>query len=177
MKRLFVAVELPEELRNRIHSLAGELPQDAVKAVEKENIHLTLKFLGDTPESKVAEIIERLEGVSSGPFRCAVSGAGVFPNPDYIRVVWVGLHCEEMPKLAAEVERALEGIGKKEERGFSPHITIARVRKKIDVSAFLAKHASENFGGFGASEFVLIGSELGREGPTYTAIKRFSLER
>jgi 2'-5' RNA ligase len=176
MKRLFLAVELPEELRTRVASLVKEMPGDGVKAVEKKNIHLTLKFLGDTPEGKIAEIEERLGRIRFKSFRCTVSGVGVFPNPDYIRVVWAGIKCDEMPKLAAEVEKALEGIGKRETRPFSSHVTIARVRRKIDAAAFLEKHKEDSFGEFTVSEFVLMQSELGREGPAYTVLKKFSLE-
>ncbi len=176
VKRLFVAVELPEELRSRIHSLAEELPEDGIKVVEKDKIHLTLKFLGDIPEDKIAEIEERLRAVKSKSFSCTVSGVGVFPNPNYIRVIWAGIECMEMLKLAAAVGNALEGIGKKEKRPFSSHVTIARVKRKIDARAFLEKHKDEVFGDFSVSEFVLMQSELGSEGPTYTALKKFTLE-
>jgi len=175
-KRLFVAVELPSELRHRLHLLTRELPQDAIKAVEEENIHITLKFLGDVQEEKIKEITERLGKISFSPFHCTVSGVGVFPNQDYIRVVWAGLQNNEISLLAEEVERALSGIGKKEDREFLAHITIARVRKKIDVRNFLSKHANESFGDFYISDFVLMESQLGREGPTYTVIKKFTLE-
>lgn len=175
MKRLFVAVELPDELRSRVHSLAGELTEDGVKPVEEHNIHLTLKFLGDVPEEKVAEVKERLEGVKFKSFGCRVAGVGVFPSLDYIRVVWAGLECGEMLKLAAEVEKALSGIGKREDRPFSSHVTIARVKRKIDVKDFLEKHGGEDFGEFKVSEFVLMQSELGRNGPKYTPLKRFTL--
>ncbi len=177
MKRLFVAVELPEELRNRVNSLAKELPRESVKAVEKDKIHLTLKFLGDVPEDKIGDIEERLGRVKFKNFSCTVSGVGVFPSPDYIRVVWAGIKCDEMPELAAGVENALEGIGKKESRPFSSHVTIARVKRKTDAKDFLEKHKDEVFGGFDVSEFVLMQSELGREGPTYTILKKFPLEK
>ncbi len=175
-KRLFVAVELPSELRHRLHLLTRELPQDAIKAVEEENIHITLKFIGDVQVEKIKEITERLGKISFSPFRCAVRGVGVFPNQNYIRIVWVGLQNNEMLLLAEEIEQALSGIGKKEDREFVGHITIARVRRKIDVKDFLSKHANESFGDFYVSDFVLMESQLGREGPTYTVIKKFTLE-
>ncbi len=176
MKRLFVAVELPEEIRGKVNSLAAELPGEGVKPVERDNIHLTLKFIGDVPEDKVDEIKERLGKIKFKKFKCAASGVGVFPNPDYIRVVWAGIKCDEMPRLAAEVEKALEGIGKKENRPFSSHVTIARVKRKIDAAGFLEKHNHDNFGEFEVSGFVLMQSELGRSGPTYTSLKNFTLE-
>jgi len=176
MKRLFVAVGLPDELRTKLHSLARELALEGVKFVEKDNIHLTLKFIGDVPEEKIPEIKEKLGKIKFKKFTCSVSGVGVFPDPEYIRIVWAGLKCDEMPKLAAEVETALEGIGKKENRPFSSHVTIARVKRKIDAKEFLEKHKEDNFGEFDIPEFVLMQSELSREGPTYTVLKKFALE-
>ncbi len=175
-KRLFVAVEIPGEIQEKLGGLAGELPKEGVKAVESNNIHLTLKFLGDIPEDRIDGIKERLGVVKFSSFNCAVSGVGVFPSPDYIRVVWAGLKCDEMPKLAAEIEKALEGIGKKESRPFSSHVTIARVKRKMDAKEFLEKHSGEEFGEFTVSEFVLMQSELSREGPKYTPLKKFALE-
>lgn len=176
MKRLFVAVEIPDEIREKVHALAEELPKDAVKVVEPQNIHLTLKFIGNFPEDKIQELESRLSGVKSGQFDCTVSGVGVFPSQDYIRVVWAGLNCNEMQKLAEIIENALEGLVKKETRPFSSHVTIARVRKKIDAKQFLEKHKSEEFGSFAVSGFILMQSELSRGGPVYTPLKKFPLE-
>ena len=81
-----------------------------------------------------------------------------------------------MPKLAAGVENALDGLVRKENRPFSSHVTIARVRRKIDAKDFLEKHKDDNFGELTVSEFLLMQSELSREGPTYTILKKFPLE-
>ncbi len=175
-KRLFIAVELPEDIRVKVHSLAEELPKEGVKPVDEDKIHLTLKFIGDFPEDKIYELGTKLQNVKFKSFSCTVSGTGVFPSPDYVRVVWAGLECGEMPKLAAEVENALEGFVKKETRPFSSHVTIARVKRKIDAEDFLEKHKDEVFGEFTVSEFVLMHSELSRGGPTYTPLKKFALE-
>lgn len=176
MKRLFVAVEIPAEIREKVHSLAEELPKDGIKTVEPGNIHLTLKFIGDFPEEKIPELESRLSNVKFKKFSCTVSGVGVFPSPEYIRVVWAGLECNEMQKLAEEIENSLEGLVKKETRPFSSHVTIARVKRKIDANEFLEKHKGEKFDSFAVSAFILMQSELSREGPVYTPLKKFPLE-
>ena len=175
-QRLFVAVELPDELREKVHALAAELPNEGVKVVEQQNIHLTLKFIGDFPDDKISELKSRLSSVKFKSFNCSVSGVGVFPSPDYIKVLWAGLKCDEIPKLAAEIENALDGLVKKENRPFSSHVTIARAKKKIDASEFLETHKNDNFGEFTVSGFMLMQSELGGSGPTYTVLKKFAIE-
>jgi 2'-5' RNA ligase len=174
MIRLFVSVELPIELREKVAQLATELPQDSIKPVKPENMHLTLKFIGEVPMEKLAAIEESLRTVEFSPFDIELAGAGVFPNENYVRVVWVGVKSDVLNALAAKVEEALVGIGKKESRGFSAHLTVARVRKKIDVKQFLEKHADEKFGSAHVDKFSLMQSELefGKP-PKYTVLAEF----
>lgn len=171
--RLFVAVPLPDELKEMIGRLGREITQDGIKLVEPDKMHITLKFLGEIPEEKVSGIKENLKSVKFRKFACNAKGTGVFPNEDYIRVVWVG--CESqggMEGLAEKVHGALKG---KKER-FSSHITIARVKRKVDLKEFLAKHREDGFGDFEVSEFLLMKSELKGEGPEYSTIARFAAE-
>jgi len=172
-KRLFTAVELPGELRKNIHEFAKQLEQDGIKLVEEHNLHITMKFIGDVPENKVEEIEARLSEIKFNEFECTVKGVGVFPSPDYIRVVWVALHCKQLTELANSVISKLEGIGKPEKRGFSAHLTIARVKRKLDLNKFLAENKEKEFESFKVNEFALIESRLTPEGPVYTKIKSF----
>jgi len=176
-KRLFIAVELPDEIKEKVHSLAKELPEEGVKRVERQNIHITLKFIGDFAEDRIPELESRLDSIKYDKFRCVVSGAGVFPDMDYVKVIWAGAKCDEMPKLAAEIENALEGLVPKENRPFSSHATIARVKRKIDARDFVEKHNSDVFGEFEVTEFVLMQSRLGGESPAYTILKSFPFEQ
>lgn len=172
--RTFVSVEMPIEIRENIAALAGELPQDSIRPVKPESMHLTLKFIGEIPSKQLADIEQKLRSVEFAPFNLTLKGAGVFPNENYIRVVWVGAESEELNNLAEKVLKALEGIGKKESRGFSAHLTIARVKKKIDVKQFLEKHAEEEFGTVEVNSFSLMQSELefGKP-PKYSVLASF----
>jgi 2'-5' RNA ligase len=172
--RLFVSVEVPLELREKIASLAQELPQDAITPVMPKNMHLTLRFIGPVPERTVGDIVRRLREVEFAKFSVPLKGTGVFPGEDYVRVVWAGAQSAELDMLAKKVIEALRGIGKEEGRGFSAHLTIARVKRKIDVKEFLHKHAGEEFGSFGVERFCLMRSEL-KPGapPRYTPVREF----
>jgi 2'-5' RNA ligase len=173
-ERLFVSVEVPHELRERIAKLAQELPQDAISPVRPDNMHLTLRFIGEVPERMAGDIGRRLRGVEFGKFTVRLRGAGVFPDEDYVRVVWAGAESPELDALAKKVIEALRGIGKEEARGFSAHLTIARVKRKIDVKEFLQKHSNDEFGTFEVNEFYLMRSEL-KPGtpPRYTVVAAF----
>ncbi len=177
-ERLFVSVEAPRGLRERIAELAQELPQDAITPVRPDNMHLTLRFIGEVPERAVGEIERRLRGVEFGRFTVPLRGTGVFPDESYVRVVWAGAKSPELDALAEKVIGALRGIGKEEARGFSAHLTIARVKRKIDVKEFLRKHSDEEFGAFDVEEFYLMRSEL-KPGtaPRYTVVAAFGAKK
>ncbi len=174
MKRLFVAVDLPEELKKDIYGFARQLEQDGIKLVEEKNLHITIRFIGEVPDETVPEIVSRLEKIKFQEFECKIKGVGVFPNPSYIRVVWVGLESGQLAQLANSVLAALKGIGKEEERGFSAHLTIARVKKKADLQKFLEKNREREFGKFKVGSFVLFESRLTPNGPAYAKLRTFT---
>lgn len=173
--RLFVEVPLPEELKEKIEELGKEIEQEGIKLVKPQNMHATLKFLGETSEGKLGDIEQRLRQITFSSFKCSLKGAGVFPNENYIRVVWVGVESNgQLEKLAEDVIGSLKGYGKDDR--FSAHITIARVKKKVEINEFLKKHAEEEIGGFEVKSFQLMESVLSREGPTYSVVARFTAE-
>ncbi len=177
--RLFIAISLPSEVKKRLFGLGRPLPGFGdVKAVEEENIHLTLKFLGDTEPEPV---IKALEKVKFRPFEVSLKGVGAFPSPSYVRVVWAGCEkgAQEIITLHKDIEEALKAGGLKfeKDRDFHPHATLARVRMPKDRKGlldFLDKHKAEELGSFKAGSFELMQSLLGRGGPTYAVVKRFS---
>ena len=172
--RLFVAVQVPEELKKIAASLSKELPADAITPVKPENMHLTLRFIGEVDEKAKDEIVQRLEKIRFKMFRCTLRGVGVFPSEDYVRVVWAGVESGgALETLANDVIGALEGYGKEEERKFTAHLTIVRVRRKIDAAPFLKKHKDDVFGGFTIPRFELMESILGPSGPEYRLVKGF----
>jgi len=173
--RLFVEVPLPEELKEKIGKLGKEIEQEGIKLVTPQNMHATLKFLGDTPEKKLGDIEQKLRGITFSSLKCSIKGVGVFPNESYIRVVWVGVESNgQLEKLAEDVIGSLRGYGK--DNRFSAHITIARVKKKTDLSGFLKKYKNEELGEFEVKSFQLMESVLSREGPTYSVVANFPAE-
>ena len=121
----------------------------------------------------MGEVQEALRKVEFSSFKAGVKGVGVFPNENYIRVVWAGTETKELGELAGKVEEALSPMFAKEKRGFSGHLTLARVKKKIDIKEFLEKHKGEEFGEFEVSKFLLMQSVLGRGGAEYSVVAEF----
>lgn len=168
--RLFVAVPVPGELKEKAASLSKELEQDAIKPVKAENMHATLRFIGEVEGKEKIE--EKLRSVQFSEFKCTLKGAGVFPNENYVRVVWAGIESGgKLEELAKQVQDALKGSPG--DNRFSAHLTIARVRKKISLKEFLGKHRDEELGTFTVSQFELIESVLGPEGPSYRTVAVF----
>jgi 2'-5' RNA ligase len=135
--RSFVAIELPEEAREGLARLRKELERDEhkfVKWVDPRGVHLTLKFLGNIPSKRVAEITEAIEEAVQGisPFRLEISGLGAFPGPRQARVFWVGIggEVDKLSKLQQNLDSAFAALGfAKVERSFVPHLTLARIRQ------------------------------------------------
>ena len=174
--RLFVAVEIPDLIREMVGELKEELPEEGLKKVDVENLHITLKFLGEVEEAKMEEVKAALSGVEFAPFKVQVKGVGVFPKEDYVKVVWAGTESEELKEIAGKVELALASMFGKDERGFSGHLTLARVKRKVDLKGFLEKHREELFGGFVVNKFLLMKSVLEKNGPEYSVVEEFRAE-
>jgi 2'-5' RNA ligase len=182
--RLFVALELPGTHRAALAGVCEQGRRGGVRWVAAENVHLTLKFLGEVDEALVPEIEEALAAAAgeARPFALALRGGGCFPNARSPRVIWVGVSegAEEASRLAAEMERALGPLGfAPEKRRFRPHLTIGRPK---DPRAAVAATADkiEQLRGFGAAAaeaaaLALIKSTLTPEGAVYEVIRRFEL--
>jgi 2'-5' RNA ligase len=135
--RLFVAVTLDRGLQRALARAAAELPElgrgrRGPVATREEQIHLTVRFLGETEDMRIADVIAATEAAAAAfaPFSFVVRGLGCFPKPDVGRVFWAGLEpCPTLEQLALRVERELRERGfPPEPRGFSPHVTLARVK-------------------------------------------------
>lgn len=181
--RLFVAIDLPEAVKEKAAFVIGKLKELGidVKFTESENIHFTLKFLGEVSEDRVKEI----EGIISNalgrtkPFRVSVEGIGYFGKPEYIKTIWVdtGEGREELVKLARAMNEALNDI-RQEYREPKPHLTLGRVKSGRNREALLDKIEELRHVKFGEMDVKLVKlkqSVLSREGPQYTDLRSFRL--
>jgi len=174
--RLFVAVNLPVPLKARIAGLQRELALSGadVKWVEEENLHLTVKFLGEVVPERLAELQEALAQAvpDCRAFRLELSGLGTFPARGVPRVLWVGVggEVEAFRELHGAVERALAALGYPgEEREFRPHLTLGRVRSPRGVDALRRRIAALDgpYGDLAVAEVALMESRLTPRGPVY----------
>lgn len=181
--RTFIAIELSNAVRQKIAELQEELKRDREKIswTKPENIHLTLKFLGDTEESKISFIADALTEIASDYklFDLSVSGLRVFPNFRRPRVLWVGLPNPPtaLIEIAKKIEAHLAEIGfAKEDRPFSPHLTIGRVKAGLSNSLIEKIKARQFDGGeFSANEILIIKSDLHPKGAVYTPLRKIAL--
>ncbi len=136
--RAFIAIELPDEVKNDLSDLISRLKpgrEKAVKWVNPNSIHLTLKFLGNIPEERIVDITHAIAKASSltFPFNLELKGLGAFPNLKSPRVIWVGIGGEipSVSNLQRQVDQSLVPLSHSpEKREFSPHLTLGRVRDK-----------------------------------------------
>ena len=188
--RAFIAVELPWELKQELAALEIQLKKNSppvVKWVDPESIHITLKFLGETSDAVIDELLlamgESVAGVS--PFKLEVGKIGAFPAVDRPQVIWVGISgdMEKLAQLQKNLEQNTEQLRfKRESRPFSPHLTLGRVRegarvkeiqrigKLLNETPFTAKHNIE------AHEINLLKSQLTRAGAIHTIIGMVKLQ-
>ena len=155
-----------------------------VKLVEPENIHITLKFLGDTPEEQIENINDIISSsvAEIEPFEIIVKGAGVFPNESYLKVIWVGISPgDTIASISKTLDEKLASLGfKREKKKFSPHLTIGRVRSarnKNELIEVIEKYKEITFESFKVSSIKLKKSQLTSQGPIYSNLKEILLGR
>ena len=186
MLRAFVAVEMPGPVRKALEEVQSGLKQLNIRArwVRPENIHLTLKFLGNIPAGHVPSIGEVLRVVAQahGRFSLAAAGLGVFPDIRHPKIIWVGLTSrpEALTPLQQDLDGRLAALGfPREEKPFRGHLTIGRFRAEGfpgPVADAVKRHAAAEFGTFAVDEIVLMKSDLRPEGPLYEPLAREKLK-
>ncbi len=184
--RCFISINLGDSLKREIGSATGALRQGNwdVKWVSVENLHITLKFLGEVPEKLTEVIQQRLIGTSGRhiPFDLKLRSIGVFPDRKRPRVVWIDIVSpEELAKLQQAIEETLETLGfTREDRAFSPHLTIGRVRS-LRGRDFLLKAMEAlkdiDFGNISVDRIYLMKSDLKPAGAQYSVIAEFPLTK
>jgi len=148
-----------------------------LKPVERPNLHLTLRFLGDTEESRARDIRRAMELGVQGvpPFEVRFRGLGVFPNQNHIRVVWMGLEgAEPLSLIAGRLDEELSKVGFGREGNFSPHLTVARVRSPRNrerLLDLLDRYGTDDLGSTRVERIILKKSVLSSSGPTYTNVE------
>jgi len=181
--RAFIAIDVNEAVRDNLVKAQERIGNRSakIKFVERENLHVTLKFLGEIDETTVDEVKKALAEIARKhrKHRVRVKGVGVFPNPNYVRVIWAGIENDEGIKAIAEdVEKEMRKLGFRRDRDFVAHITLGRVkfvRDKIELARVLKDLANEDFGEFNVEAIELKKSTLTPRGPIYETIARFEL--
>lgn len=180
--RLFIAVPVPEELKERIKEVQNKLAGISdIKTVEKETLHFTLKFIGET--DKVKEIEAAMEKALKGfpQFDADIAGIGAFPGRNHARVIWLCIKdgMEQMKRLMEVIDAGLSKIGFEQEKEHIPHVTLARVRSgrnKADLIKMLEKLEQTQIGRMRVKEVTLVKSELSRNGPVYEEVYSVKLK-
>ncbi len=177
--RCFISIEIPDEIKNKIVKIQNQLPEFKGKLTEFENLHLTLKFLGEVDEKTLIKIKERLKEIKLSNFESEIDSIGFFDNTQskiYPQKLIVWLHMKNCDKLQKEIDKKLEGLFVKEKR-FMAHLTIVRIKDIEDKNRFLAELNKIRIPRmkFPVSIFNLKKSVLTEEGPVYETFEEYNL--
>lgn len=182
--RGFISIDISEN--ENINRILKELKSvnSSLKLVDAKNLHITLKFLGNTEESDVPKITKIIEKATDGisPFEVSLIGMGAFPSERKIRVIWIGIKDSSIISIIANrLDEELISLGyERERREFSPHLTLARAKEIISTNQLreiIAQHRYEDFGRESIRAVRLKKSLLKPEGPTYITIAERTFDR
>jgi 2'-5' RNA ligase len=178
--RSFVAFDMDSEaVLKSLAAVQAQLVRTGadLKVVEPKNIHITLRFFGNVTAKTVEEIFEGMKKVQFTSFDAKICGVGAFPDVRYPRVVWAGITegADKLRGIFSQLEPQLRSLGfAPDSKGFSPHLTIARVRSarnKAELAKFINEHAGYEFGAVRAACLRLKKSDLTPRGPIYSTLK------
>ena len=175
--RHFIAIDLPDSVLAELKPLLHNLP--AGRPSGSEQIHLTLFFLGEIPESDKDAVVAALQGIASSSFPLRVEGVGCFPSPHRPRILWAGLsHSASFLHLKQQIDGALHPLGfLPDKKPFHPHLTLARIKNPhaTGIPSFMAQYQNFSTEIFTVDSFHLYSSKLTPKGAIYTKIKSFPL--
>ncbi|MDP8011655.1 MAG: RNA 2',3'-cyclic phosphodiesterase [Thermoplasmata archaeon] len=167
--RSFIGIKVPEN--EKITSFQNELKNRfRIKLVEAENLHITLKFLGEIDEKNLDKIIKALRMLEFEKFKVIMKGAGAFPKENNARVIWIGLISKELNDLGETVSTILKNYG---DEKFSPHLTVGRLKTPENTIEVLSKYKNFEFGNIIVESFEIYKSTLTPQGPLYEEIEKF----
>lgn len=181
--RIFIAIELPEEKKEQLASIKGELEKIKadVKWVRPDAIHLTLKFLGEISGDRLEKIKTNLRQIipGFGSFKIEIKGMGIFPHYNKPRIIWVGVDEEKLKQLNHRIEEAMILLGfEKEKRDFIAHLTLGRLRSLKNKDKLIRKIkelSNLSLGEIKIKEISLMESHLSSQGARYTCLERVRL--
>jgi 2'-5' RNA ligase len=175
--RLFVALDLPWPLRDQLAGLATGI--FGARWVTRENLHLTLRFIGEVPNWRAEEIDLALHTIRGRGFPLVLSGVGLFEKAGRVTALWAGIErCPQLDHLQTKIETALQRAGlEPERRRFVPHVTLARLDQPANekITGFVQRNNLFRADAFPVERFTLFSSQLGKEAPVYTAENDYSL--
>jgi len=175
MLRLFIAIDIPDDIRTLMCGMGSSIP--GARAVPADQLHLTLKFLGDTDSGRLSDIKEALAAIDFAPFTINLQRVGHFPPRGNPRVIWAGIEpLVEVTRLRNAIEKSLAGIGiERDHRKFSAHVTLARLKNSPlnRVTQFLAGNSFFETPPFTVREFLLYSSSLSARGAVHSMLAAF----
>src|SRR5215831_529287 len=177
--RLFTGLDLPVPVAGSLESLLVRLrPVARVQWSASANLHITTKFIGVWPEERLEELKVVLGSLPARPeIAVNIHKLGFFPNPHSPHVFWCGIDAPGLEALAKDTDRATSALGiESEQRAFSPHLTLARIKERLDLQPLreaIAALPSLEFGTFTARNFFLYRSQLSPRGSVYTKLAEF----
>ena len=180
--RSFLAFDIENKIvLNRLATAQSQLIGTGadLKLVEPQNIHITVRFLGNITPAIVETVFGEMKKIQFTSFTVQIKGLGAFPNSNYSRVIWAGITtgAYQLKNIFNQLEPRIRSLGfTPDSKGFSPHLTIARVRSgrnKQQLAKFITKNANYEFGAVNAKCLNLKKSDLTPRGPIYSTLKEF----
>jgi 2'-5' RNA ligase len=175
--RAFLGISIPDELKHKILDVQRKFSDFDIKFVEPENLHFNLKFFKEIDNDNIEKLRLILEEIVKKyePFEIEIKGLGVFPNKNYIRVVWIGVKegCNTLVSLADEIQNSIESLGFLKEGKFVPHLTLGRVRtarNKENLKGYVEELQDVEIGKMKVDEIKLFQSKLSPNGPVYEEV-------
>ena len=182
--RVFIGIKLDERVHNEIEKFLEPFKKisSPIRWVKPENVHITLKFIGEVPEEKYAKIENYLGEAEfdTGPFDLRLAGCGKFGRGNTLNIFWIGITpSDPLALVFKKIENILAKIGiEKENRPFKPHITVGRNKKNFNFKSFfnmIEENSQQLISEFNVGHFQVFKSQLRPEGPIYTTLKEIPL--
>jgi len=183
LMRLFTGLDLPGEVARNLEALLARLsPTARIHWSPPANLHVTTKFIGEWPEARLPELQRALADLPERPaIEVAVAEVGFYPNERAPRVIWCGIEAPGLAALAADCDAATASLGvARENRAYSPHLTLARIKDRLDLGPLrhaIAGGGPLEFGRFTAQSFFLYRSQLRPTGSVYTKLAEFPFSK